>query len=53
MKDPSIIKIDDKSIEFHWSTENHKYFSNEFKEEVNILYKCLKKLSNLLTVQIE
>ena len=42
MNDPSIIKINNINIDFIWSPLNHKYFDKEFKESIELFYKCLK-----------
>lgn len=52
MNDPSIIQIDNIHIKFDWSPINHKYFSDNFKCQVKILYKCLMYMRNLFKIRI-
>lgn len=52
MNDPLFVKINDQPILVEWSPKNHKYFSDTFKFEVLILYKCLKRIQLLTDLKI-
>jgi len=52
INDPSIININGISIDFEWSPDNHKYYSDSFKLEIKLLYLCLKRIQNLTQLKI-
>lgn len=52
LNDPSIIRINDKIMDFDWSPDSHKWYPNKFKDNIILLYKCLKQYKILTGVKI-